>query len=413
MIELFDYQQRIVELVHSCNTPRPLVVMAPGAGKTITGLSCVRHRPRIIWTAHRQELLKQAEVTAAKLGISILTLTIQGLLNMPVKPEGYLVFDEAHHATSEEWSTVTSAYPKILGLTATPERADGTGLGSIFTSIFVGATFKELIAMGRLCPIEVIAPSKLLKPGTVAQHPLDAYKQHTPDSKAILFAPNVASAIQYAVDFKNAGIPAAYIHGTMGARERERVIEDYKSGKYKVLTNALILTEGFDDPETSTVIIARGCSTAGTWIQTTMRCGRVFAGKEKGTVLDLRGVSHIHGDPTEDRVYSLEGRGIRRKADKSDTRYCSVCGAIVLGNSCEECGFINQAPLPPKITGSKLEKRVYLPNATHDERTKKLASLITRQRANGYNAKWPYVQHKILFGYWPTKADIEKARKLC
>jgi superfamily II DNA or RNA helicase len=401
-MHLFDYQRRLVELYRAATDPRPLLVLPPGGGKTFTGLECVRGTERVIWAAHRTELLQQADRQAAALGIPILTMTIQGLLSMPQKPQGLFVWDEAHHSVAEEWSELLKYYPRMLGLTATPENSKGVGLGAVYTSIHVGASFKELIELGRLVPIEVIAPNKLLKAGQVAQHPVKAYQQHTPGEKAILFAPNVATAMQYAIDFKNAGISAAYVHGEMGKRERERIIADYCVGRYLVLTNALLLTEGFDDPPTSVVIIARGCSTPGTWIQTTMRCGRSFTGKSRGTVLDLRGVSHVHGDPTEERIYSLTGRGIRRKVDLVDARYCQVCGALWSGLTCEECGNVIEPPTPPKVVNAKLEKRVYLPKATEADKVQRLAMLIVEAKKKGYKDNWPGVRFKILYGAWPS-----------
>jgi DNA repair protein RadD len=407
-LELFDFQQRLVELYHAAQDPRPLLVLPPGGGKTITGLSCVRDE-QFIWAAHRRELLDQAEKAAFALGMPpILTVTVQGLLGMPNKPRGRLVWDESHH-TSEEWSKLLEYYPKMLGLTATPERENGTGLGEVFTSIHVGASFKELIKLGRLVPIEVIAPSKLLKPGQVAQHPVKAYQQHCPGEKAILFAPSVAAATQYAEDFNAAGIPAARVHGLMSKKEREDVIADYCSGRYRVLTNALLLTEGFDDPPTSVVIVARGCSTPGTWIQTTMRCGRASPGKIRGLVLDLRGVSHVHGDPCDDRVYSLEGRGIRRKVDVVDARYCSVCGSLWSGETCEECGNLVAPLKPPRVVNAKLAKRVYLPKATEEEKIRRLAGLIAEGRRRGWKPNAAMVRYQVLFGSWPTVAQRRAA----
>lgn len=314
-----------------------------------------------------------------------------------------------HHGIADEWSKLLEFYPHMLGLTATPENAKGIGLGSVFTSIHVGASFKELIGLGRLVPIEVIAPSKLLKAGQIAQHPVKAYQQHCLGEKAILFAPNVAAAMQYAVDFKAAGIPAAYVHGEMPRKERDRVIADYCAGRYRVLTNALLLTEGFDDPGTSVVIVARGCSTPGTWIQTTMRCGRAHPSKSRGLVLDLRGVSHVHGDPCEDRIYSLEGRGIRRKAELVDARYCQVCGALWTGLTCEECGNVIEPPTPPRVVNAKLEKRVYLPRASEEDKINRLAGLIAEGAKKGYKANWPAVRFQILYGTWPNTAQKQAA----
>lgn len=410
---LFDYQQKIHDAVLASPATRPLIVIPTGGGKTRTCVEIARSYSAPLWLAHRKELVDQAQGTAADLGVSLRCMTVQGLLASGTWPETDCLFaDESHHLLADEWSTIADHYPRIVGMTATPERADGSGLGAIFNHLVVGPSVKELVAYGRLVPCSVIGPNKLLRAGQVAQHPLTAYRKHASGRKAVLFAPNVPAAMQYAVEFTAAGVKAAYVYSGINTATRERVFADYAAGRYQVLCNVAIATEGFDDPATSCVIIARGCGTPGLYVQMVGRGLRVAPGKANCIVLDLRGVSNVHGDPMEDRVYSLEGRGIRRKAETVDQRYCAVCGCCWAGTPCTECGNVIEPAAPPKVMNVKIAPKVYLPKATDEEKTKRLAALMGEGRRKGWKPGAAYVRYKVLFGGSPTAAMISEARRL-
>lgn len=427
MISLFDYQQRGFDAVQACfnsGQRRVLVCMPTGAGKTRIGAAIGEANVgSVLWVAHRLELVKQPLAAMRELGVDagfvgmstkIQVGTIQGLLASGHRPDVSMVItDEARHTAASEFSEIPKAYPnaRILGLDATPERGDGSGLGAMFDALVTVASYKDLIAQGRLVDCDVIAPSKLLKPGCVAQHPIKAYQAHTPGQKAVLFAPSVQAAIAYTKDFNDAGIAACYVHGEMDKKVREASLSEFADGKYQVICNVNVLTDGWDSPAVSVVILARGCSTGGTFIQMTGRALRAFPGKKRATLLDLRGVSHVHGSPTEDRIYSLEGRAIRRKADLADARYCPVCSALRIDNDpiCPECGVEKAAVLPPRVVNAKLEKRVYVPKATEQEKAKKLATLLIEGKSKGYKKNWPHVRYQILFGSWPAAPMVSAA----
>src|SRR6185312_11439346 len=97
-------------------------------------------------------------------------------------PADVIIADEAHHfaSASVEWSALLAAYPgaHIIGPTATPERGDGCGLGTMFDGLVVGATVRELTDLGHLVPCEIMRPDKYLQSGEIAQNPVDAYVQH-------------------------------------------------------------------------------------------------------------------------------------------------------------------------------------------------------------------------------------------
>jgi hypothetical protein len=226
----------------------------------------------------------------------------------------------------------------MLGLTATPERGDGAGLAPLFTRLVVGASVRQLTELGHLVPCEIHRPAKLLESGHLAKPPLDAYRAHANGQQGFLFARSVEEAQGYAREFTDAGIRAICIHAKTPALERAAAIELFREGRVRVLTNVYVFTEGTDLPMASVCVLARGASTAGIYLQMVGRVLRPWSGKSAATLIDLRGVSHTHGPPEEDRIYSLDGRGISRAGAT-----CKVCGSPLVAYPCSECGYDPEA----------------------------------------------------------------------
>jgi superfamily II DNA or RNA helicase len=247
----------------------------------------------------------------------------------------------------------------------------------------------------------------------VAQSPVDAYAAHAPGSRAIVFATHVKAALAHVMEFRAKGVKAELITGEMHFLARRTILELFRRGHIQVLVNVFVLTEGFDVPAVDTVILARGCQSAGAFLQMLGRALRPSPGKTHATLLDLRGVTHVHGTAEEERVYSLDGRGIRRKNEVTE-RYCQVCGVLLSPENvvCPDCGREPDELTAPKVTGDKLTKFVYRPRATDDEKAAKLAELMRLAREKGYNPKASSVKYSVLFGTWPTPAIRDAAFSL-
>jgi DNA repair protein RadD len=146
-----------------------------------------------------------------------LTLVKRGL--RPVAD--VIVIDECHHLPAASATALLESYPDayVWGLTATPARADGRAL-SFFTVIVEGASVKELTAAGYLVPCEIIGPDHQLRPGQIAQRPVDAYLAHCPDGRAVCFSSTVAIATSHCGEFTAAGIPAAVVSDSTPPDER-------------------------------------------------------------------------------------------------------------------------------------------------------------------------------------------------
>jgi DNA repair protein RadD len=439
-MDLRNYQIDAIDrlrLAMSQGARRSLLVSPTGSGKTVTLAEIVRRAVergrRSLWLAHRAELIDQAAATLTGLGLTVGAMcasssvppnpyalvqvaSVQTLLARNERPPADIVIaDEGHHfaAAADTFMSLLTAYPEawIIGATATPERGDGCGLRDCYDTIVVAATVRELTEDGHLVPCEVMRPDKPLEPGKIAQHPVDAYVEHAPGRRAIVFCKSVQLADSYAAEFNLRGIVARSIHADTPWSERRLYIDAFRRGAIQVLTNVYVLTEGFDAPELSCVILARGCGSPGMYLQMIGRALRPAPGKSDAVLLDLRGVSHEHGRPEDDRSYSLDGRGIRLSDPQS---YCPVCGAPRMPpDACEACGYVaagDETGKPDKVTGDTLVKYARKRAEDESQRVRTLAKWIAVARANSYKPGWVRAKYRAVYGNWPSSALLDAAQ---
>jgi superfamily II DNA or RNA helicase len=291
-----------------------------------------------------------------------------------------VVLDEAHHYVAAQWGQLAARYAAAirLGLTATPERSDGKPLGELFDSIVVGATPRELTEQGFLVPCDVFAPSRY-RPGLIAGDPVRSYLEHAPGRRAFIFAATVEHAGELAVGFNRAGVPAAVVSAATSDEERAAAVEAFRRGEVLALCNVGIFTEGTDVPEAEACVLARGCSSAGTYLQMVGRVLRPEPGKLRAILLDLPGVSRRFGLPSDDREYSLSGkRGIvwtRPGRGRRGVRR------------------------PQQIEAALTRVSVDVP----DQRRKRdfLREMYRQAEARGYRSGWAVYRFKQQFGHLP------------
>ena len=416
---------------------RVVAVMPTGAGKTTTGAEFARLKVSYsrsgLWIAHRKELIDQAAAALIAAGLNVGTIaakssyppqpfapvqvaSIQTLQARGQYPQAdWVVIDECHHAPSKSYEDLFTRYrlAQFLGLTATPERADGKPLTE-FSELITVVQPSELIAAGYLVPCEVIAPAAYLKAGEIAQRPVDAYLAHVKGQSAIIFSPTLDTAQRHVLEFEEAGIRAVLVDGGTAATERRQALQDFKAGRLKVLVNVGVFTEGTDLPICSVIILARGCGTEGLYIQITGRALRPYEGKTHATLIDLRGVSHIHGHPTEDREYSLTGQAIRHgSSDPNPYGACAVCGAPKEpGTACAECG-IEPRVQTLTVTGDKLHKYQHMLNRPPEKRAVSLARWLKEGKEKGWKPGAAMHKYRVVFGgQWPPSDVIAMAKKL-
>jgi DNA repair protein RadD len=400
-MKLRPYQSAAIEAARGAVVAghRAICLVAPtGAGKTAIASEIARgalaRGSRVLWLAHRVELVEQAATTLLKFGLSagvisasseqqlspldpLQVASIQTLQARQCWPRANLVIvDECHHASADAFSTSLAIYADALrvGVTACPQ---GRNLAGVFSTLIEVAKISELIRGGFLVPCHVMAPNAPLRPGTIASRPVDAYLKHTPGASAIVYAPNLLSARTFTADFLSAGVHAEMIDGSTDAGIRRETLEFFKNGELPVIVNVGCLTEGTDLPRCSCVIIARACDTLGLYLQICGRALRPFPGKERATVIDLRGASHQHGHPTEDRTYTLEGFHSKANDGGSDQAYCRICAAPIMpGTGCDDCGTEAASAQPLRVVHAPLKTYGHLKNP--DTAAKTLATLVQR-----------------------------------
>jgi superfamily II DNA or RNA helicase len=319
-----------------------------------------------------------------------------------------MVLDECHHFAAPEFQTAIPAGVYIVGLTATPERGDGVGLHTIMDRLVVVSQIKPLIDAGYLAPVDVICPAERLGTRSIAQRPVDAYRQHGV-GQFICYSSTIDAATKHAQEFKDEGLRVALITGKTYADVREKALEDFQAGALDGLVNVNVLTEGTDLPCATTAIVARDIGPVSLLMQIAGRVMRKHPGKDRARLLDLHGCTHVHGHPSEDRVYSLDGTGMRR-VEGADQSYCRVCGNMITpGNPCDDCGTAPPKPKPMRVTGDKLVKFDGMRKQPPNVRVENLRKWIAIAQAKGWKKGQPMYKFYAMYGHWPSRAMMEAA----
>ncbi len=443
-VNLRPYQRRaVVDLraAYKAGHRRILMVSPTGTGKTVMGASLVSsyhaRNPtgRSAWFAHRRELVSQAAATLERHGVmaghsgagaSLLAQVLMAqtaLARGEVPPVGFAVFDEAHHyCGAPEWSALPKSYEgetAIVGLTATPERGDGAAL-DFFTHLIEVTTTREMVDLwiatdGRegLVPVETYRPAAPERAGHLAKTPAESYVMHGLRGKRnVVFCASVTDAERFAREFRDVGVDCHVVHGKLDAETRAGYLRDLASGRVKVICNVYVLTEGWDMPSLDVVTIARRCGSVSALLQMVGRGRRPSDGKTVCTILDLAGVTHIHGDVDEERILSLEGAGISRVV-ASGVQFCRVCGNILEpGEGCGMCGRPRDEVAPLEISGNRLDKFARFQSDDERARAVRFARFTSEAVARGWNPKQAFHRYRGMYGEIPSPRIISQAASI-
>jgi len=359
----------------------PLLVAPTGGGKTrIATRVCNRLGGRLLWIAHRKELIDQAAATLRHLNYRTTTIesgvvldvtanavvaSIQSFQNVASIPRvSLIVIDEAHHGTSPSYKNLFQTRAPVIGLTATPFRMDGVGLGSVgFGKIIVAATPKQLIDEGVLIRPRVFACERpdvsdirsagsdfhrkqlhsiMDKPKLVGNI-VDHWIRIAPGSRTVCFAVNVDHSKSIVAAFTRAGIPAEHLDGQTPKDTRQAILRRLATGQTRIVSNVEVLTEGFDLPKLTTAIIARPTKSLCLHLQMIGRVIRSAEGKIGAFVIDHAGNHHRHGTITRPLEYDLAGR-VRTAATVAPLglRTCPACWRLypTTVGECPNCGEV-------------------------------------------------------------------------
>jgi len=282
-----------------------------------------------------------------------------------------IVIDEAHHAIAGTWSNVISYWPDslLLGVTATPIRQDGRGLGAMFDRLILGPSTADLMAAGHLTRVKLYAPPQVadltgirtragdyandqaaaaMTRPTVTGDAITHYQRIAAGQPAIAFCCNVNHASSVCDAFNAAGISAATLLGD--TTDRDALVTRFAGGALQVLVTVDVVSEGFDCPGAAVAILLRPTQSEGLYLQQVGRVLRPAAGKAAAIVLDHVGNVHRHGFPDDHRDWNLADRE-RRAGSAGPPAPCI--------RTCESCfaAFAPQPICPVCGTPSKLNTR--------------------------------------------------------
>lgn len=335
-MELRPYQQEAMDAILEAwenGTHKTLLVLPTGCGKTIVFAKvteeCVRQGNRVLILAHRGELLEQAadkirkatglgcatekaEETCLGSWFRITVGSVQSMMResrLSRFPDDYfdtIIIDEAHHCISDSYQRVLHHFPeaKVLGVTATPDRGDMKNLGQVFESLAYEYTLPRAIKEGYLSPIKAVTiPLKVDLTGVGVQSgdfkagdlgtALDPYlegiatemEKYCRDKKTVVFLPLVKTSQKFR-DILNAhGFQAAEVNGE--SQDRTEVLQEFADGRYNVLCNSMLLTEGWDCPSVDCIVVLRPTKVRSLYCQMVGRGTRLSSGKDHLLLLDF------------------------------------------------------------------------------------------------------------------------------
>lgn len=335
-MELRPYQEEArqsVEADWKKGIQRTLLVLPTGCGKTIVFSKItedmVRNGDRVLILAHRGELLEQAadklqtatglrcatekaEETCLGSWYRVVVGSVQSL-QRPKRLENFsddyfdtIIVDEAHHCISDGYQAVLQHFSKakVLGVTATPDRGDMRNLGTYFENLAYEYTLPKAIKEGYLVPIKALTiPLKIDVSGVSVQAgdfkasdlgtALDPYlegiaqemMEYCRDKKTVVFLPLVKTSQKFCEILNSKGFRAAEVNGN--SEDRASVLQAFEEGKYNVLCNSMLLTEGWDCPAVNCVIVLRPTKVRSLYCQMVGRGTRLAPGKDHLLLLDF------------------------------------------------------------------------------------------------------------------------------
>ena len=406
-MKLRPYQLDLAQRTHAKLIEHRKVVMqlATGGGKTaIAGamaqaLSGQTDRQVIaLYLVHRQELVEQTVNTLKKFGLGDMIGRIQsGYPETRWKPMQVgsiptlyrrlgdalrwldpliVIVDECHHSRARSWAKVIEAFPKAyrLGMTATPARLDGLGLGEHFEVMVFGPPIAVLTPDGYLAPMDLFAPpTKLdrsaikrgrhdfsaasaddLVTGPVIADEIKNWLRLGRDDKTLHFAVTVRHSLEVVARLRALGISAEHVDGKTDPRIREAIFRRFEDDTTQFVSNVEIATEGFDCPECTCVMMSRPTESIVLYKQMAGRGMRPKPAGRHGKLIDCAGNILRHGPPDDTVEWTLEdGAQVTEEGSKrrSPHKLCPECDMLYPAKepACLYCGYEPQTRQPQRV----------------------------------------------------------------
>lgn len=392
MIQLRPYQQDCYDgvFLQWQSVTNVLLALPTGGGKTVILSKIVQDLQGVTFVlVHRKELVGQISTTLAKFEVKHIIIADKKVIGDTVKTHivetgknwctpvskvvvasvdslitdknqatyahliaqcSTWIIDEAHHVIREnKWGRCAALFPnaKGLGVTATPVRGDGKGLGShadgLFDAIVLGPTMRWLIDNGYLCEYEIYVPdndldekllkiskatgdwtdnsaAKAIKESSIVGDAVDKYCELAYGKQGIAFVPSVEIAVMLADKFKARGIRAEAISAKTPPADRSKMMRQFANREIKYLINVDLFAEGLDVPGIEVVSMLRPTQSFSLYAQQFGRALRIAEGKLKAIIIDHVGncLNPVLGLPDDTRrVWTLDARE-KRSSTKAD-----------------------------------------------------------------------------------------------
>ncbi len=410
-IVLRDYQQDAMQQVKDAfrDGRRGVFLVAPtGAGKTqmFTSLieEWVRDGARCAIAAHRGELIKQAGKTVMSRGllygvikagpssnpqapIQIVSIDSMRARSLPLDPD-YIVVDEAHLAKADRYTSFLVKYPdaRVLCVSATPIRSDGSGFNDIAQELIVSATINDLIThpegpflvvprlytgsdLGDSLDKQVKTTAGDYNQGQLEEYMcqvelvgdiVSEYQRLASGRKGVVFCVGVKHSQTVAKQFNAAGIRAEHLDGSMEEFLRDGILHRLHTGQTQIVTNCNVLCEGWDEPSISYVGLARPTKSLALYIQQAGRGLRIHpaSGKKDCVIIDHGQNVDEHGHILDEREWSLHGKG-KVKSKKKKPKHCPQCDMLLpqTAMECLLCGWKKVTHLEVVQLGKAIEEK--------------------------------------------------------
>lgn len=407
-MELWPHQTRAVAEYSESKSKRICLVAPTGAGKTTIACEiisrAVANGKKCLMMAHRVELIDQAHARLASYGIPagvimasdprllpaahVQVASVATLIRRIDSPEripqaDLVIIDECHRSMAASYRALMGHYSdaQIVGLTATPWRSDGQGLGDEFEELIVAAQYDELIEQKLIVAPRVFTMprqqglsklkvrcgdydigqlDRLMNDEKITADIVDMWRKHANELQTVLFAVSVKHANSLRDKFMAAGVRSEVVSHDTPSELRKFIIQRWRDKAVRVVCNVGVFTEGFDYPELQCCILARPTKHVGLYMQMSGRVLRSAPGKELAVIMDHAGSFLDHGMPTAVREYKLVITTKETKKSKgedvSGALICMKCRCVNGENNthCEQCG----EPLSlPKGQGELVESK--------------------------------------------------------
>lgn len=475
-MEMRKYQSHAIDNIRRsimAGNKRPLLVSPTGSGKTVISTEIVKGAKakgkKVLFLAPRRELIYQASKTFDKSKIvhgvimagepmmmsqdvqiaSFDTLHSRGVRNNRIQmPDAdVVVVDEAHLSVADTRKDIIACYPDaiVIGLTATPARGDGRGLGEIYDDLIVTTTVRELTKMGFLAPVRYFGGSradleglKLNKDGDYVQRGLAErvdkaelvgdvvhnWFRIARDRQTVVFAVNRAHSRHLRDEFLSRGIKAEHLDGETPLDERKAILARVESGETQVLCNVFVATFGLDIPSLSCAVLARPTRNIALYLQTAGRVLRICEGKKDAIIIDHAGAVDEHGFVDDlipwslDENISVKERKKKQEQEKKEPKEitCGDCGTVFKSSRiCPNCGsqiIPASKPIPTHQADlQEIEREGKAANrkTSWDEKIEFASQLKGYAESKGYRSGWFAHQYKEKFGVWPNDARVKHA----